>query len=303
MSESSRGARCVIMVSVDADLGLLTADPDAGQREKTLSSGRYGAGRGFARVLDVLAEHGAPATWFVPTANLARHPGSADRLRDALQSEGHEIACAGIDLADMSGMPLAEQVDIFSAARDRLADFYGVTPVGYRVPVGEPHPELAESLHRRGFAWSSCLRGDDLPYFHPGGLVEIPRHHELDDAAYFGFNLDPPLPAGSPRIAPTGTVLGNWLTEFEAYRDEQLCFTLDLHTELIGTPARCAMLGELLGHIRSAGDVEICTAAQVAQRWANHRPAPDVALPADHPLTVFARGRRAFETEMREASR
>ena len=289
--------RCVILISVEADLGLLAADPDARQREKTLSTGRYGVTRGLPRVLEVLADHEVPATWLVPTDNLTRHPEQAELLRTAVHEDGHEIACAGIDLTDLTGVPLAEQTGIFTTARDRLAAFYDVTPVGYRVPAGEPHPDLAESLHRRGFAWSSCLRGDDLPYFHPGGLVEIPRHHELDDAAYFSFNLDPPLPPGSPRIAPTGSVLDNWLTEFEAYHDEQLCFTLDLHTELIGTPARSAMLAELLSHIRAAGDVEICTAGQAAQWWASRLPAPD-PLPADHPLTVFARGRRSHEEQI-----
>jgi len=292
----STGMRCVILISVEADLGLLAADPDAGQREKTLSTGRYGATRGLARVLQVLTDLATPATWLVPTDNLSRYPAQAELLRHAVHDAGHELACAGADLTDLTGMSLAEQADVFTTARDRLAAFYSVTPVGYRVPAGEPHPELAASLHRRGFEWSSCLRGDDLPYFHPGGLVEIPRHHELDDAAYFRFNLDPPLPPGSPRIAPTRQVLDNWLTEFEAYHDEQLCFTLDLHTELIGTPARSAMLAELLGHIRAAGDVEICTAGQAAQWWTSHQPAPDV-LSDDHPLTVFARGRSSHEAE------
>jgi peptidoglycan/xylan/chitin deacetylase (PgdA/CDA1 family) len=286
------GMRCVILVSFDADLGLLAADPDAGQREKTLSTGRYGATRGLARVLRVLAEHTAPATWFIPTRNLDRYPTHAELLGSAFNDDGHELACAGEDLTDLTGRSLSDQVDIFTAARETLAAHYGVTPAGYRVPTGEPHPDLAAVLHQRGFDWSSCLRGDDLPYRHPGGLVEIPRHHELDDAAYFSFNLDPPIPAGSPRINAIGTVLQNWLTEFEAYHDERLCFTLDLHTELIGTPARCAMLSELLGHLRAAGDVEFCTAGQLAAWWTAEHPAGDT-LPADHPLTVFRDGRRA----------
>lgn len=289
MIDGSRGC-CVIMVSFDADLGLLGADPGAADREKSLSTGRYGATRGLEQVLRVLADHDAPATWLLPTRNLDRYPGQAAAIGAAVGESGHELACAGHDLTDLTGRPLAEQVRVFAAARDALADRLGVTPVGYRVARGEPHPDLGPALHGLGFRWSSCLRGDDRPYRHPGGLVEIPRHHELDDASYFSFNLDPPLPPGSPRIAPIGDVLANWIIEFDAYRAERLCFTLDLHTELIGTPARVGMLAELLGHIRAAGDVRIATAGQVADWWASQEPVTD-ELPTDHPLTVFRRGR------------
>lgn len=290
MSNTHR-ARCVFMVSFDADLGLLGLDPEASDREKSLSSGRYGATRGLRRVLQVLADHDAPATWYVPTRNLERYPEHAELIGSATHELGHEIACVGEDLNDLMGLPLAEQVSIFATAADRLATRYGEAPAGYRVAHGEPHPDLAAALHERGFRWSSNLRGDDLPYRHPGGLIEIPRHHELDDTSYFSFNLDPAVPAGSPRIAPIGTVLHNWITEFDAYRDEGLCFTLDLHTELIGTPARCEMLGTLLTHIRATGDVEMCTAGTVADWWSTREPAAKRLFP-DHPLSIFTDGRR-----------
>ncbi len=279
MSDTAR-ASCVILVSFDADLGLLGAAPDMADREKSLSGARYGATRGLDRVLEVLAEHDVPATWFVPAANLDRYPEQAAAIRAAVRRDGHEIACVGMDLRDLSGRPLTEQLPWMTAGRDRLADWFEVTPIGYRT-CGEPHPDLADSLYDKGFRWSSGLRGDDVAYPHPSGLIEIPRHHELDDETYFRFNLDPPVPPGSPRIAPIGDVLDNWTVEFDAYRAEGLCFTLDLHTDLIGTPARATMLGQLLGHIRASGDVRITTAGELAAAT------PVEHLPADHPLVVF----------------
>ena len=285
-------ATCVLFVTFRAELGLLAADRSADQRQKSRSVGRYGATRGLDRVLQVLADHRAPATWFVPTAAIDLYPQQAERIAQTVVDAGHELACAGRDLTNRTGRPLAEQTLDLLTSRDILATRLGITPVGYRICTGEPHPDLADTLAGQGFTWSSCLRGDDRPYRHPSGLVELPRHHELDDDAYFAFNLDPPLPAGAPRIASVGDVAANWGIEFAAYRAEGLCFALDLHTDLIGTPARAAMLSQLLDHICATDQVEILTAAQAATRCLP--PGSETELPTDHPLLVFARERAAY---------
>ncbi len=276
-------ACCLITVDFEAELALLAIDPSAASRQKSLSGSRYGATRGVQRILGVLADRGLPSSWFVPARNALRYAS----LTGEVIAEGHELATSGDALEDFSALGLAEQHRAVARSRDLVEQRHGVRAIGFRPGRGDADPELAGLLYADGYTWSSHLRGDDLPITLPSGLVELPRHHELDDAAYFSFNLDPPIPAGSPRIAPIGDVLANWTIEFDAHRDEGLLYVLELHPELIGTPARSAMLADLLDRIVDAGDVWVATGADIARWWLSQVPA--AVLPADHPVVIFDR--------------
>ncbi|MFT4224847.1 polysaccharide deacetylase family protein [Micropruina sp.] len=276
------GARvaCLITVALEGELGILAADPSAVTRQKSLSVGRYGTNRGAERLLTVLAERGLRSSWFLQARNAETH----SRLTAEVIAAGHEIATSGLALEDFGTLSLADQHRCVVEARERIEQQHGVRAVGFRPGRGDAHPALADLLRADGFTWSSQLRGDDLPITLPCGLVELPHHHELDDAAYFAFNLDPALPAGSPRIAPVGDVFANWSIEFSAHRAEGLLFVLDLHPELIGTPSRAAMLGDLLDLIV---DSWVATGDEIARWWLANNPAGP--LPADHPIAVFER--------------
>ena len=282
---------CLITVTFEAELGILAADPGAAVKQKSLSIGRYGANRGVERLLRVLAERDLRSSWFVPAENAVRYAS----LTAEVIAAGHEIANCGMALEDFGGLSLPEQLNRVREARATIEDAHGVRTTGFRAGRGEADRALPGLLRADGFTWTSLLRGDDLPIAYPDGLVELPHHHELDDAAYFAFNLDPPMPAGSPRIAPIGEVYDNWSAEFAAYADEELLFVLDLHPELIGTPARAAMLGDLLDQVVDSG-VRVATGADLAAWWIDTQGAPE-ALPADHPSAVF--DRHATEAECR----
>ena len=276
-------AAVVITVAFEAELAILAVAPDATDRAKSLSVGTYGATRGVPRLLAELARRGTPSTWFVPSALLERYPEQARAIRDA----GHELANCGVVLEDFGAMDTAAQLAMVRRAQEAFQHSLGVLPTGFRVGRGEMSPGLPAALEAEGFAWTSSLRGDDRPHFHAapaGRLVEIPQHHQLDDLAYFAFNLDPPIPVGSPRIAPTGDVLDNRITEFDAYHAEGLCFVLTLHPELIATPGRIGMLARFLDHVHNQ-DVWLATAGEVARFWGEHGP----ANPPDHPVEVFQR--------------
>jgi len=276
-------AAVVITVAFEAELAILAVAPDAVDRAKSLSVGTYGATRGVPRLLAELARRGTPSTWFVPSALLERYPEQVRAVRDA----GHELANCGVALEDFGALDDAGQLTVVQRAQEAFRHRLGVVPAGFRVGRGEMSPRLPGALQAAGFAWSSSLHGDDRPHFHAapaGRLVEIPRHHQLDDLPYFAFNLDPPIPAGSPRIAPTGDVLDNWITEFGAYRAEGLCFVLTLHPELIATPGRIGMLAQFLDHVH-AQDVWLATAGEVATFWGEHGSANS----PDHPVEVFHR--------------
>lgn len=269
-------ARCAVLITVDldAELAILAADPSTRDRVKTLSVGGYGATRGVQRLLGAL--DGVPSTWFVPGRN-------AGLVREAHQA-GHEIANHGHAHEDFDPLDLAGQLDAVRRGQDALAAATGTLPRGFRTPAGEWKPGLAAGLPALGVDWSSSWRGDDLPYFHPSGLVEIPLHHELEDHPAFMFNLDPPFPAGQSRIAPYAAVLENWIQEFEAYHRFGLCYVLRLQPEVIGTPGRIGLLRSLLEVMRERPGVWFATGSQVADHWRATRTGNEPGHPAD----VFA---------------
>ena len=276
--------RCTFVVTVgfEAELSVLAAAPDAVDRAKSLSVGQYGASRGVDRLLAELGRAGTTASWFIPGANLGTYP----RQVEAVAAAGHELANMGWALEDMGLQPMQEQLDSIGRGQDAFEALLGVRPQGFRAARGSMAHGLPGELLDLGFTWSSSWHGDDLPHFHAGraaGLVEVPRHHELDDFPYFVFNLDPPIPRGSPRIASSREVLRNWILEFEAYRAEGLCFVLTLHPEIIATPGRIGMLREFLDYVHSYDDVWHATGGDVA-RWWQETAAPNSA---SHPAEIF----------------
>lgn len=278
------GKKCAFVVTVgfEAELSVLAAAPDAVDRAKSLSVGQYGGTRGVDRLLAELDRTGTKASWFVPGANLASYP----RQLEAVAGAGHEFGNMGWQLEDMGSQSLAEQVDSIGRAQDAFQSRLGLRPEGFRAGRGSYAPGLTDELLTQRFTWSSSWHGDDLPHFHAGSaaaLVEVPRHHELDDYPYFVFNLDPPIPAGSPRIASSREVLRNWILEFDAYRAEGLCFVLTLHPEIIATPGRIGMLREFMDHVSAHDDIWHATGGDVAQWW-RQSAKPN---PADHPAEIF----------------
>jgi peptidoglycan/xylan/chitin deacetylase (PgdA/CDA1 family) len=278
------GKRCAFVVTVgfEAELSVLAAAPDAVDRAKSLSVGQYGGTRGVDRLLVELDRAGTKASWFIPGKNLGTYP----RQVEAIARAGHEFGNMGWQLEDMGGQSLAEQLESIGRAQETFQSRLGLSPVGFRAGRGSYAPGLTDELLAHRFTWSSSWHGDDLPHFHAGSaaaLVEVPRHHELDDYPYFVFNLDPPIPAGSPRIASSREVLRNWILEFDAYRAEGLCFVLTLHPEIIATPGRIGMLREFMDHIAAHDDVWHATGGDVAQWW-RQTAKPN---PAGHPAEIF----------------
>jgi peptidoglycan/xylan/chitin deacetylase (PgdA/CDA1 family) len=278
------GKKCafVLTVGFEAELAILAEAPDAVDRAKSLSVGQYGGTRGADRVLAELARTGTAASWFIPASNLDRYP----RQSEAVAAAGHELGNMGWALEDLGSLDLARQLDAVASAQDAFEARLGVRPAGFRADRGSYARGLPSALAAAGFSWSSSWHGDDLPHFHAGSagsLVELCRHHELDDYPYFVFNLDPPIPKGSPRIASTREVLRNWILEFDAYRAEGLCFVLTIHPEIIGTPGRIGLLREFMDHVTAHDDVWIATGGEVAQWW-RQRGEPN---PPGHPADIF----------------
>lgn len=284
------GYRCAVVLTVDYNdiHGILTQAPEVAGRDKTLSVWRYGTRRGVARLLGLLKELGVCSSWFVPGIVAEENPA----LIQAIQDDGHEIACAGYRHQDYDALDLVAQIDDVAKGCETLGRLTGKRPVGFRIPAGNGAPGFIGALKDQGIRWSSSWRGDDLPFAHPTapGLIEVPLHYELEDEPYFAFNLSPAVPPAQSRIASYSHTLGNLQMDFAGFHRFGLCYVLRLHPEIIATPGRIGVLRELIEGIQQHDDVWIATGAEVAQWWANS------AAPAaeDHPASVYERHYRDY---------
>ncbi|NLS20046.1 polysaccharide deacetylase family protein [Rhizobium sp. P40RR-XXII] len=276
-----QGKKCAAIVSVIFDDGLdaIAQAPDLKGRAKSFSVWQYGAARGVERLCDVFANADISTSWFVPGILVEKHE---QLLRDVV-SPRHEIESHGWSFERYDAISAPEAVDLLKRSRERLNAIASNDVSGFRLPAGNWPRRFDRLLLQAGYSWSASLNGDDTPYSHSSSLVEIPVHLELEDRPYFQFNFTPAFPKGQGRLPSYEAVLGNWIAEFDAYRQYGLCYVIQLRPEWTGTPGRIALVAALLAHIASFDDVWLATAAEVA-RW---HAGKGIAAPGDHPVNVY----------------
>ena len=104
------------------------------------------------RILDILAEFGAQATFFVLGWIAQRHPALVRRIL----SDGHELASHGSDHMRVDRLsPEAFRADV-SQSKRVLEDTGGVLVCGYRAPTLLPNRRAdARSSRKLPIAWAS----------------------------------------------------------------------------------------------------------------------------------------------------
>jgi peptidoglycan/xylan/chitin deacetylase (PgdA/CDA1 family) len=103
--------------------------------------------------------------------------------------------------------------------------------------------------------------GDDVPYFHDNGLVEIPGQWLLEDWEQFAFNADPAwgfIPENCEKVFDL------WWREFSAMYDYGCCCVLTLHPWLSGRPSRVQLLEDLVNAMRAKGEVWFARGREIA---------------------------------------
>ncbi|MBD3243659.1 MAG: polysaccharide deacetylase family protein [Chitinivibrionales bacterium] len=97
------------------------------------------------RVLDLLAEHGCRATFFVIAARAREHPELVKRAFD----EGHTIACHDLRHDPWSNFRLGDRIvyDV-RTAQDIIEEIIGQRPLLYRPPVGMMNPHVLPAIRR-----------------------------------------------------------------------------------------------------------------------------------------------------------
>jgi peptidoglycan/xylan/chitin deacetylase (PgdA/CDA1 family) len=243
---------------VDGEAGLAGRPVPGGWDDRLTgrSEARFGVERGLSRVLDVLARHGAVATFYVPGAVARDVP---DAIR-AIAAAGHEVAHHGFAHHAPTALDAEGQRDEVEAGLAALGALLGERPAGYRAPAWELTPCTLALLREQGFAYDSSLMGDDRPYRLAGGLVELPVHWSLDDVPYFAYG--PGIPHAP--IAEPDAVARAWIAELERARSDDRHITYTMHPDVIARGARITILERLLATL----DTPPLTHLAAAHAWA-----------------------------------
>jgi peptidoglycan/xylan/chitin deacetylase (PgdA/CDA1 family) len=253
------GARFAVALSFDSDHE--TNDlRDGGQSISRQSWGEYGARRAMPRILDILARHAVPASFFVPAVVGLLHPEEQRRV----VGEGHEIGLHGWIHEVNSTLPEDAERDLMLRAADTLETITGRRPMGLRTPSWDFSPHTLKIAVEMGLLYDSSMMSDDDCYElvmdgRPTGLVELPVHWARDDAVYFGMNRW----SGLRPYTPPAAVLDIFQRELRAAAEEGGVFQLTCHPHHIGVRSRIWILDEL---IREAGALGgwFATHAQIA---------------------------------------
>jgi len=259
------GHRCAAMLcfDVDGETTVLSEDTALANRRTLMSQCEYGPRIGVPRLLGLLAHLEVPATFFVPGYIAENHP----RMMEAIMAGGHEIGLHGYLHEKLASLTEAEEEGILERSMEILTRLTGVRPVGYRAPWFETNPWTAALLARQGIQYCASEMGDDVPYRHENGLVEIPGQWMLEDWEQFAFNADPAW-GFSPENC--GKVYDLWWREFEAMHDLGCCFVLTLHPWLSGRPSRVRLLEDLVNAMRAKGGVWFARGREIAEYFRRH---------------------------------
>ncbi|WP_411826679.1 polysaccharide deacetylase family protein [Luteolibacter sp. AS25] len=257
--EWPNGARCAVMLcfDVDGETTALEEDPDAARRVTTWSQCTYGPRVGVPRILGLLDHLEVPATFFIP-AYIARH--HQEMVRN-VAAAGHEIGAHGDVHEKLQGLSLEQEEEILLRSIDDLERIAGKRPTGYRAPWFELNPWTPELIARHGFDYCASAMGDDVPYFHQNGMLEIPGQWMLEDWEQFAFNAEP---AWGSIPQNCSNVYDLWWREFEAMHQYGCCFVLTLHPWISGRPSRVQLLERLINDMKDKGDVWFAQGHEIA---------------------------------------
>lgn len=251
-----------VALSFDADHETLTLREGQTSPGK-LSQGQYGTRQGMPRVLDLLARHEIPATFFTPAITAKLYP---DDLRRVVE-RGHEVGIHGWIHERNSVLSYEDERALQERAAETLEEITGVRPVGVRTPSWDFSPNTLRITEEMGLLYDSSLMADDDPYEllddgRPTGIVELPPEWIRDDFVYFNMERFSTLRPYTPPSA----VLEVFQTEFDGAYDEGGLFLLTMHPHVIGHRSRIRILEQLVEYIKGYPDVWFATHAEVA-RW------------------------------------
>jgi peptidoglycan/xylan/chitin deacetylase (PgdA/CDA1 family) len=260
---TDNAAVAVLSFDVDAESPILAMGRQYAEHAMVMSHQAYGPRVGVPRILELLDDLGVPGTFFVPGLTAERYPETLERILAA----GHEVGHHSHAHVSPTELTADQERADFERALAAL-DKFGVKPRGHRAALWEASFRTPALVAEYGLEYDSSLMGSDRPYrlrTDSGTIVELPVHWSLDDWEQYAFL---PQPTIGSRIEPPSKVIDMWIAELDAMRRHHCLFLLTCHPFLSGRPSRIEGLRRLIERGLDFGDVEFCTAGEVARRAA-----------------------------------
>ena len=219
--------------------------------------------RALPHVLELLAEHGLAATFFVEGLNAELYP---DALHE-IAAAGHEVALHGWRHEPWSELDPDRERALLARSVDALARL-GLAPAGFRPPGGMLAPSSWDALRAAGFAYCSPA-GSGVGM--RDGLAVLPfAWRQIDAFHYLRHFADRRVAAlGAPDILAPAALRATVAGALESAIARGGFLALLFHPFLVDTPERLAVLRAVLGDVRTSlqeGSLECAPMRELAGR-------------------------------------
>ena len=220
----------------------------------------YGSRVGVWRLLDILSEHGVPATFFLCGLAGERNPAVAKAIVDG----GHEPSGHGYQWREFHQMSEEEQREDIRKCVTAIQTLTGERPVGWLNRYA-PSPITRELLAQEGgFIYDNNAYNDDLPYYVPVGpelrpWLILPYSMELNDArCWRGSMLS---------VHEYEEFLINALERlhYESQKGPKM-MSVGLHCRITGTPGRADVLHRFIQKAKQR-NVWFARRDEIAKWW------------------------------------
>lgn len=220
----------------------------------------YGTRAGYWRIMEALADFGAPATLSCCARALERAPWLA---ADAL-ARGHEIACHGYRWESHAGMDEAFERRVIERSVRAIERVAGTRPVGWHTRSAPSTRTRRLLVEEGGFLYDSDAYNDDLPF-----VVTVAGRPHVVVPYSFDTN-DMRFTNGGGFVH--GTDFGQYcIAAFDRLWREGArapkMMSVGLHLRIIGRPARIAGLEMFLEHVAAKGAAWFPRRCEIAHHW------------------------------------
>ncbi len=224
----------------------------------------FGMVRGIHRLLNIAEKHEIKTSIMVNGVICERDPETVRRLANL----GHEIInhSWGMDVIPVYFDEAAERANL-ERNHALLARTSGVTPTGWISPRGTGSQITSRLLAEAGYTHHGDVNDDDRPYvmeFDGQRIVGIPLTMDVND-----------LPTCIRYGHGPRHMLEAFKDTFAAMREHEsvpLMLDVTAHTHVLGRPAGAWVYDEIMGLVKAAPDVWICTREEMARYVLDNTP-------------------------------